>query len=368
MRFYFFVSLIILFNYIQSISIYNIGVQVPLTGKFASEGIAIYNSIRLLVDQNNQSGGINGIKFKVVSCDDEGDPQKALFCAKYLIGEGVKAVIGSYSSSATRASQSSYMKQSILQTSCATETDLVNSKNYTFFRNAFNSEVEGKYTARYLVSIKKYKRIVILGDYSSFSQDLSNSVNTNILQLKGNVIFQGKINSGDNDFKAILTKIKSLNPDAIYFSGYYIEGGLIRSQEVQLGIKVDFIGGNSNDNPQFIKIAGSSAIGSYLIGLPTQAQLNSKKAISFIKDYKSKYNSDIPSVWTFTNSDGLLTLFEAIAKTKSIDNQVLIKYIHTKIKDLQVLTGTITLDSNGERLGSLYQVVKIDNNFKYKKV
>ena len=363
------ISVLFLFAFVKSFcENYLIGIQVPITGKFASEGKAIDNSIRLLIDQNNAAGGINGIKFQAVTCDDEGDPQKALFCAKDLVSQGVKAVVGSYSSSATRSSQGVYMKASIIQTSCGTETALINSNAKTFFRNAFNGEVEGKFTANYLVKVKKYKRIVILGDYSLFSQDLSSSVNSNILKLKGNVVYQAKINSGDNDFKAILTKIKSLNPDIIYFSGYYIEGALIRLQQVSLGIKVDFIGGNSNDNPQFIKIAGSSAIGSYLIGLPSQSQLNSLKATKFIKDYKNKYSLAIPSVWTFTNIDGLMVIFEAIKNTKSVNSQILMKYIHSKIKNLPVITGNISLDSNGERVGSIYQVSKIDNNYKYIKI
>jgi branched-chain amino acid transport system substrate-binding protein len=40
----------------------------------------------------------------------------------------------------------------------------------------------------------------------------------------GNLIYQGKIKSGTQNFTAVLTKIKSMEPDAIYFSGYYTDG------------------------------------------------------------------------------------------------------------------------------------------------
>ncbi|MCX8514352.1 MAG: branched-chain amino acid ABC transporter substrate-binding protein [Burkholderiales bacterium] len=347
---------------------YIIGVQAPITGSFASEGQGINNAIQLLVAQTNAAGGINGDTFKVVTCDDQGNPQNAVICAKTLVDAGAKVVIGSYSSTATEASQAIYAKAGVIQTSDATANNLIVHAYPTYFRNSFNDNIEGNFTADYFVNIKKYKRIVILGDFSAFSTGLSASVINNIKALKGNIVYTGKITSGDNDFRAILTKIKALNPDVIYYSGYFIEGALLRSQEVSLGIKADFVGGNSNDNPQFLKIAGSKAKGSYLIGLPLPQQLDSQQAQQFVADYAKKYNSPIPSIWTITNADGLLTVFAAMKAIKTNDPILVAKYIHGSIRNMPCLTGYMTINNQGEREGNIYQVSQIQSNLKYKVV
>ncbi len=344
---------------------FKIGVQVPLTGKSANEGQGIRNVVQLLVDQKNAAGGINGEKLVVISCDDEASPQKAVVCAKTLINDGVKVVIGSFTSTATTASQGLYAKAGIIQTSDATAASMLQKKYPTYFRNSFNDNIEGLYTANYFIKVKKYKRIAILSDYSVFALGLSDAVSKDIKALGGNIVYQEKLNANNQDFKAILTDIKSKNPDVIYYSGYYTEGALLRAQQVELGIKADFIGGNSNGNIEFAKIAGTSAAGSYLISLPIPTTLDNNLARALNKDYIAKYKSEIPSIWSVTSADGLLVVFAAMQATKSDDPKVLAKYIHGSIKELPCYTGTITIDVNGERMGTLYQVSQIQNNLQY---
>jgi branched-chain amino acid transport system substrate-binding protein len=345
-----------------------IGVQAPITGAFASEGQGMSNAVHLLVKQVNENGGINGDTFKVITCDDAGNPQGAVVCAGRLIDDGAKVVIGSYSSTATEASQRIYAQANVIQTSDATASALMNNHYPTYFRNSFNDNVEGSFTANYFVKVKKYKRIAILSDFSSFATGLSDSVIKNIKLLNGNIVYTGKINSGNNDFRAVLTKIKSLKPDVIYYSGYFTEGALLRAQQVELNIPADFVGGNSNDNPLFVKIAGNAARGSYLIGLPQPNALKSNIATKFLQDYKQQYNKSIPSIWTITNIDGLLAVFNTMRIIKSNDVTKIAAYIHGNLKHMQGMTGDFTIDANGERVGNIYQVSKINSNLSYSKV
>ncbi|MCD8492915.1 MAG: hypothetical protein LRY51_14025 [Geovibrio sp.] len=72
-------------------------------------------------------------------------------------------------------------------------------------------------------------------------------------------MYSGKIKANSQNFTPVLTSIKALNPDVIYFAGYYADGGLIRAQQKQLGINAEFIGGDANDNVDFFKLAGPAA-------------------------------------------------------------------------------------------------------------
>ncbi|MDR2105164.1 MAG: ABC transporter substrate-binding protein, partial [Deferribacteraceae bacterium] len=152
----------------------------------------------------------------------------------------------------------------------------------------------------------------------------------------------------------------------VYFSGYYTESALLRSQAVQLGLTADYYGGNATDNADFIKIAGvKAAAGSYLIGLPTPEQLDYPESKKFAQDYVNRYKEKIPSIWVVVNADGLRVIFEAMRQTKSNNTEVVAKYIRSSIKDFNGLTGPITIQPNGERAGSIYQVNIINSKGEY---
>ncbi|DAB34188.1 MAG TPA: branched chain amino acid ABC transporter substrate-binding protein [Sulfurospirillum sp. UBA12182] len=342
-----------------------IGVQAPITGKYANEGQSIDNGVRLVVDQVNAKGGVLGKKIEVVSCDDEGTAQKAAICARKLVNEGVMAVIGSYTSGATEAAQTTYYRSGVLQTSDGTSDSLTKHKYWTFFRNSFQNSAQADFTAKYLVKEKGYKRIAVLSDYSSYAVGLADSVVASIKAEGGNTIYQGKIKSGTQNFTAVLTKIKSMDPDAIYFSGYYTDGGLLRAQQIQLGIKADFIGGDSNDNPDFMKLAGASAKGTLLVNFPTPDFLPYDTAKQFLKDYNDKYGMAPASVWALMNIDGLKAILYAAEQTKSLDTKTISDYLHT-LKDFPGITGPVSFREDGERINTKFNVyeVQADNSYK----
>jgi len=342
-----------------------IGVQAPITGKYANEGQSIDNGVRLIVDQLNAKGGLLGKKVEVVSCDDEGKAQKAAICARKLVNEGVMAVIGSYTSGATEAAQTTYYRNGVLQTSDGTSDSLTKHKYWTFFRNSFQNSAQATFTAKYLVKEKGYKSIVVLSDYSSYSTGLADSVAKAIRDEGGNLIYQGKIKSGTQNFTAVLTKIKSMKPDAIYFSGYYTDGGLLRAQQLQLGIKADFIGGDSNDNPDFIKLAGKSAVGTLLVNFPTPEFLPYDIAKKFLKDYKAKYGKDPASVWALMNVDGLRAILYAAEELKTTETKKISDFLH-KLKDFPGITGPVSFDERGERVNTKFNVYEIQSDFSYK--
>lgn len=342
-----------------------IGVQAPITGQYANEGQSIDNGVRLIVDQYNAKGGVLGKKIEVVSCDDQGTAQQAAICAKKLVNEGVKAVIGSYTSGATEAAQTTYFRAGVLQTSDGTSDSLITHKYWTFFRNSFPNSAEADYTAKYFVDVKKYKKIVVLSDYSSYATDLGDATIKALKAKDANIIYEGKIKSGTQNFTATLTKIKSMDPDVIYFSGYYTDGGLLRAQQIQLGIKADFVGGDSNDNPDFMKLAGESAKGALLINVPTPDILPYDIAKTFLVDYKAKYNAMPASIWSLMNIDGLRAILFTMDKIKSEDTKAISDSLHT-LKDFQGITGPVTFREDGERLGGGYMTYEIQADKSYK--
>lgn len=61
----------------------------------------------------------------------------------------------------------------------------------------------------------------------------------------------------------MLTKLKSANPDAIFFTGYYPEVGLLLRQKKEIGLDAPIIGGDASNHVDLIKIAGKDAAKGY---------------------------------------------------------------------------------------------------------
>ena len=331
-----------------------IGVQAPTTGQYANEGQGIDQGVRLIAEQVNAKGGILGKQIEIFTCDDEGTAMKAAICAKDLVNKEVIAVIGSYTSTCAEAAQATYFREGVLQTTDGTSDALTEHGYWTFFRNSFPNSAEATYTADYFVNVKKYKKIAIVTDFSSYAAGLGDSVIAELKKLGANIVYQGKIKAGEQNYTPVLTNIKSNNPDVIWFGGYYNEAGLLRAQQMQLGVKADFYGSNACDNPDYVKLAGEYVEGSFLINVPSPDLLPYDLAINFLKDYKAKYKMDPPSIWTLLNIDGLRAILHAIEETGTTDTKKLAEFLHT-LKAWPGITGPIEWAPDGNRVGSAHQ-------------
>jgi branched-chain amino acid transport system substrate-binding protein len=338
-----------------------IGVQAPITGPYANEGQAIDNAIKLVVAQQNAKGGLLGKKLEVVTCDDEGQPIQAAICAKRLVDDHVFAVGGTYTSDTTEAAQPIYQKAGVLYTADGLLDSLTQHGYWTFFRNSYEVTSEADFTANYLVNVRHFKRIVILSDFSAYSTGLGDAVEAAIKKIGGNVIYRAKYQAGAQNFTPLLTKIKAMHPDVIYSSGYYTDDSLIRVQELALGIKAAFVCGDSNDNPEFFKLAGKAANGVYIINVPRPNLLPYPLAKEFLEAYKKQYHELPPSIWSLYNADGIRAILYAVEKTKTLDAKKVADFLHD-LKNFPGITGPITFTKNGDRVTKTFFVYQLENN------
>ena len=71
-----------------------IGVSGPLTGGAAMYGQAVINSAQLAIDEINAAGGLNGIKFKLISTDDVNDAAKLSTNYSSMLEAGMQVSLG----------------------------------------------------------------------------------------------------------------------------------------------------------------------------------------------------------------------------------------------------------------------------------
>jgi len=344
-----------------------IGIQGPITGKWAIEGTGFVRAAKLLSEQINADGGLLGRQVEIVEGDDKGEPKEAALVAQKMISSGVVAVVGAYNSTNTDPISDMYNEAGILQiTPSSTATHLTEKGYKRFFRTAFLDNRQGLFAAEFIVKELGKKKVALIHDNTTYAKGLAEWTQKYVEEKGGQVVFFDAITPGEQDFTATLTKVKGAGPEAIYFTGYFSEGGLLLKQSRDLGMMIPFVAGNANNNPDFFKIAGKEAVlageGVFITSEPGPSDLNNPEATKFVADYQAKYGEMPPSVWTLSAADAFRLITYAIKETKSTDPEKLAEYLHNDIKDFPGITGPITYDEKGDRLGAIHKAYRVDEN------
>ena len=349
----------------QAADTVKIGLMAPLTGSWASEGQGMKKIVELLAEQQNAKGGVLGKKIEVVTEDDGGDPRTASLAAQRLTTKGVTAVVGTYGSSVTEASQNIYDEAGIPQIANGSTAIRLTEKGFKkFFRTAPRDDEQGRMAAQTIEKLG-FKKVAILHDSTSYAKGLADEANA-LLKKKGmEVVFFDALTPKESDYTAILTKLKGANPDVVLFTGYYPEAGLLLKQKKGMNWNVPFIGGDATNNVDLVKIAGKAAEGYYFLSPPQPQDLDTPEAKAFLADFQKKHNELPPSIWAVLAGDGFRVMVAGIAGAKSTDGAKIADYLHKDLKNFSGLSGPIAFDAKGDREGEVYRVYKVDADGKF---
>ncbi len=338
-----------------------IGLMAPVTGSWASEGEDMKNIVNLLAEEVNAQGGLLGQNVQVVLVDDAGDPRTASLAAQRLATQGIKAVVGTYGSSVTEASQGIYDENSILQIANGSTAIRLTEKGLKyFFRTCPRDDEQGRVAAQTIQKMG-FKKVAILHDNTSYAKGLADEGNALLKKDGIEIVFFDALTPGERDFNAILTKLKAAKPDVVFFTGYFPELGLILRQKKEMNWPVPFIGGDATNNPDLVKIAGKDAAeGYYFLSPPVPQDLPYEKTKAFLKAYIAKHGAAPGSIWAVLAGDGFLTVTEAIKATKSTDPAKLAEFLHGGQHKISGLTGDISFNAKGDRVGEVYRVYRVD--------
>jgi len=338
-----------------------IGLMAPITGSWASEGQEMKRNVELLAQELNAKGGIAGKQVEVVIEDDGGDPRTASLAAQRLTTKGVVAVIGTYGSAVTEASQPIYDEAGIIQVANGSTAVRLTEKGLKyFFRTCPRDDEQGKVGAATVQKLGA-KRIAILHDNSAYSKGLADEINGILKKANANVIYFDALTPKEQDYSAILTKLKAATPDLVFFTGYYPEAGLLLKQKKQMGFNAPFIGGDAVNNPDLVMIAGKEAAAGFMfLSPPVPKDLDNPEAKAYLAAYQKKYGEAPQSIYGVLAGDGFRVVAKAIELGKSTKADAIRTALVTQVKDFPGFTGKISFNEKGDRVGDLYRVYKVD--------
>jgi branched-chain amino acid transport system substrate-binding protein len=349
-----------------------IGLLNELTGGNATFGNSATNGAKLAIKEANAKGGVLGKQIKAIVADNKSEPsESANGMTKLLTQDKVVAVTGVFASSNAIAASNvaEAVKVPFLAVGATNPKVTVDEKtgkvkDYTF-RVCFIDPFQGTVGANFALDTLKLKKAVILVDNSSdYSKGLAAFFKEAFAKGGGAVIAEEAYLQKDQDFKAILTKAKALNPDMFYVPGYYEEVGKIVKQARELGITVPIIGGDGWDSPKLVEVGTAAALNNTYFTNHYSVDDTSAASKAFVDAYKKEYGL-VPDALAVLGYDAANVLIDAIKRAGSTE-PAKIREALAATKDFPAVTGATTLNATHDAVKSAVIIEMKDGKQVYK--
>jgi branched-chain amino acid transport system substrate-binding protein len=323
-----------------------VGANFELTGNVANYGAASMRGFKLAIKEINDAGGVNGKKIVIAEADNKSEASEAVNAATKLISDdGAKVIVGpAVTANVIAESQVATENKIPVLAPDATSPDVTveNGKVKPFiFRSCFIDPQQGTVMAKFAGENLKAKTAVVYYDNSSdYSKSLAKVFQEKFEAAGGKVLMQEAFVAKDQDFKATLTKLKDANADIMFVPAYYEEVGKIVKQARELGMNMPILGTDGWDDKKVADIAGADALNNTYFSTHYSDKDESVKP--FVDAYQKEYG-EMPNVFAALGYDAGKLLADAIKRAGSDDPEK-IRDALEQTKDLQVGTGTITMD------------------------
>lgn len=318
-----------------------IGVISIITGAGASYGEAITNGFKLALDEVNAKGDVN-IDLKIE--DSTGKAEQALSAAQKLINsDQVVAILGPTLSTEMKvvAPEANASGVPIMGTS-TTAQGITQIGKFVFRNSLPESQAIPASVGK---AVKKYniKKVALLyGNDDVFTKSGFDTMKEVAEKLKLKIVTIETFQKGQADYKAQLTKIASLKPDAVFCSALYNEGGVILAQARKMGLKVPFVGGNGFNSPKVIEIAQDAAEG-LIVATPWFGEKNDPKVRAFVAKYEKAYGKK-PDQFAAQAYDAFHIMANALKAAGSADRSKLRDAL-AATKNFQGVLGEFSFDA-----------------------
>ena len=305
-----------------------IGAIFSVTGPAAFLGAPESKTARMIIDQVNAAGGVNGRKLELVLKDSAGSPEKAVSFAKQLIEEEkVLAIIGPSTSGETMQIKALCEENAMLLLSCAAAEDIVN----PLAKHVFKVAPKDSQAAVWIYRTMKEKgitRIAVLTSNDGFGaagrKQLQNLAKTEGITILVDEVYDKQA----TDLTDILTKVKG----AAGVQGV-VNWSIVPAQSIvaknlrQLGLQVPLFQSHGFANRKYAEQAGVAAEGTLFPAsrivvadeLP-EGHPQKRVVMAYKHDYEARYKEDV-STFGGHAYDAVLVLVEALKQAGQPDRE-----------------------------------------------
>jgi len=325
-----------------------IGVFQPITGSMAAGGAIQIEGIEL-AHSERPTVTIDGKEYQVelVKADNKSDKVEAANAVTKLIEQDeVSIILGSYSSTPSLGAYDVIRNGDVAAVGLSCTNPAVTEGNDNYFRICFIDPYQGKVMANYAYNTLGAKTAAVTTEQGNdYSVGLAQYFKAEF-EAMGGTVYEAAYQTGDQDFNAQITSLKTNNPDVFFVPGNFTEAAMFIKQAKQAGIDVPMLGGDTYEVQEFIDVAGAESEGvQFSAFFDPDAELTPLTK-EFVTKYREANDGKNPAGETALGYDGYNIACDAIEAAGSTD-PVAIRDALAAI-DFTGVTGKVQFDENGD--------------------
>ena len=361
-----------------------VGINLSFTGADAENASRIANGALLAFEEANAKHEVPGYRFEAVKFDDatptagQYDPAQAATNARSMVSDKqFVAALGPQMSGAGKA-MSPILSQGDLAiiTPASTNPDITDPKfaaqyrpagKAVYFRTVATDAFQGPNMANYMVDKLKTKSVYILDDSGAYGVGLADAFQAQAEKKGVKIIGRDRLDPKAADYSAILTKIKSMNPDALYYGGVGQAGVKLAKQAYDIIPNMIKAGGDGMQSADLLKGAGFPAVEGWYatVASPHFDEASNSKAKSFGDAYFKRFNQhpDDYTVTCYVGAEVVVQAVKDLVKAKKTVDRTNLRDAIQKVDLKTTLIGPVEFDANGDlknKVISVFQIKKDD--------
>lgn len=323
----------------------------PVSGAQAHYGKDNENGARMAIEDLNAKGvtiGGKKVKLELVAEDDAADPKQGTAAAQKLCDAKVAGVVGHLNSGTTIPASAVYNQCGIPHiTPSATNPKLTTQGFKTTFRLLANDNALGAGLALHAANNLKLKKIAIIDDRTAYGQGVAEVFEATAKSKGIEIVDKQFTTDKATDFMAILTAIKSKNPDGVFYGGMDPQAGPMLRQMEQLGLaNAKFFGGDGICTDKLIELSGGAKTLGNVVCAEGGASLAKMPGGTA---WKARYDAKYPKqfqVYSPYVYDAVHVLVQAMVDAGSIDPKVYMPKLAAI--NYKGVTANIAFEKDGE--------------------
>jgi branched-chain amino acid transport system substrate-binding protein len=360
-----------------------IGITLPLTGADAEDATLIKNGALLAIEEANAKGGVAGYKIETVIYDSgtatagQYDPAQAATNTKKLVSDPmVVANVGPQMSGEGKAMTPILSEADLATiTPSSTNPDITNPAfagqfkpkgRAIYFRTVTTDAFQGPNMANYMARVLKIKSVYVLDDSGAYGVGIADAYQHQAEKLGVKVLGRDQLNPKEADYTTVLTKIKALKPDALYYGGVAQAGVKLAKQAQDVIPGMIKAGGDGVHGGSFLKGAGFPAVDGWYATTASPHLTEDPAVADWVKRFEGRFKMT-PDDYSITAYDGTLIILDAIKRVAASGKEVNRSNVRdamqaTKLKTLQ---GDVSFDPNGDMVSKVVSVFQYRHDPKY---
>jgi len=321
----------------------------PLTGGTSANGLGGRNASDLAVKLRNANPKAK-YEYELVVQDDECKPNVGVQAAtKFGASKDIIAAATHYCSAVAISTVDVYHKFGLpIIVWGAVLPEITYGNDYKEVHRVNGTMINQNETAAKFMKGLGYKTWAIIHDTTDYGKGHDKYFTKFIEAAGGKILGRFGVTSDQQDFSAELTKIKSLNPEVLYFGGLTPIGVRIRAQMDKLGINAEFQGTSGIVADTFIQGSGPLAEGvvAFREGAPTENLPGGK---FFLAEYAKAGYKEPPEAYGAFAFAAMTLILDTIEKTGPDRKKVIAALNGVKGKNAaDSIIGKIDFDDHGQ--------------------